>query len=259
MVQKLAVLAGMSLFLAACGARQPAPQTAPRALGSQRYTACFNAAAFFETDLLDLKRRLPDGYSPREGSFLGSQYAGRGMLALVYFSCPTASAGLHQWALIATPIEDPPVTPDLRPVRWNWYELARLEGNIGRLKTLRDYDFLVDSATFSHDPFRSGDAESRFAVSTPAGNVFSVTAALARPVNFEAQSHRFWHVSEAGSLLSTRLDFDYHPSSLGSFVECVLDTSHLRGRELQGVRCTGSGVTEAVEAIDFSEQIVLWN
>jgi hypothetical protein len=96
-------------------------------LESERFEGCFNGAGFFETDLADLTARLPHGYAPLEGSFIGPQHAGKGMLALIYFSCPGSGGDLRQWAMIATPVEDPPLTADLRPVRLSWYEMARLE------------------------------------------------------------------------------------------------------------------------------------
>lgn len=248
-----------SLFTVGCGGGESSSFAAPQVVASESYEGCFNGAGFFEMDFADLATRLPAGYAPLDGSFLGPEYAGKGLLAMVYLSCPLPSGGAQQWAVIATPIEDPAITADLRPVRWNWYEVARLEGDPARVETLSGYGFSVQRATFSHDSFAEGDTESRFTVSVPGGTVLSVTAALTDSVNFEAQSHRFWHVAEDGRLLSTRLDFEYHHSWVGSFRTCELVSSLLEADSVRDVECSAVGVTEAIETIDFAEQIVLWN
>ena len=131
--------------------------------------------------------------------------------------------------------------------------MARLEGDPARVETLSGYGFSVQRATFSHDSFAEGDTESRFTVSVPGGTVLSVTAALTDSVNFEAQSHRFWHVAEDGRLLSTRLDFEYHHSWLGSFRTCELVSSLLEADStVRDLECSAVGVTEAIERIDFA-------
>ena len=236
MPRKLAHLL-IAVALLGCTSGDAESRARPEVLPETRYEGCFNGVGFFEVDRADLAARLPEGFTPRDGAFMGSEYEGKGMLALLYYACPASGDVRRRLALIATPVEPRPLAPVLREVRWSWYELAR----------------------FGHEPFREGDTVAEFRVSVQDGEVFSVRAALTDPIDFAAQSHRFWHEADDGRLISARLDFADHHSWIGSFHACDLQPRLLPTDVLDGIECSGRGITEAIETLDFTEQVVLWN
>jgi len=246
------------LLGAACGPDLEQERPDPAILRTTQYAGCFNGTAFFQLDYDDLARRLPHGFRPMDGSFMGEAFAGSGMLALIYLSCPQPSGDVHRWSIVATPVDDPPFAGLLRTVRWNWYELARFEANEGRLGVLLDAGWEPISAILEHAPFQVGHTESEFSVSVGGDRVLRAAAARLNYVDFEAQSHRAWHRASNGRLLSVRFDFAPHHSGIGGFDDCELQLRVLVP-SLADLSCSGVGVTEAVETIDFLEEVVSWN
>lgn len=231
----------------------------PRILPIKHYGKCYNGAGFIQIDKERLDNRLPPGFTSRDGSILGEGYEGYGLLALLYYSCPVADSVYKNFALIATPIEDPALAAELREVRWNWYEFARIVESSDLLQELSSIGFTIRKGTLSHSPFHEGDTLSDFTVEVPGGVAFTVQAALTDPITFQSQSHRFWHRSAKYTLLSTRLDFDNHHSWIGGFANCRLNADLLGVKNLAEIQCNTVGVTEAIESLTFDEQIVQWN
>lgn len=180
----------------------------PRILPIKHYEKCYNGVGFFQVDKEQLDNRLPTGFTSRDGAIFGEAYEGYGLLALLYYSCPVADSAYENFALIATPIEDPVLSPELREVRWNWYEFVRIVESSDRLQELSSIGFTIRKGNLSHAPFQEGDTLSDFAVEVSGGVAFTVQAALTDSMTFQPQSHRFWHRSAKNNLLSTRLDFE---------------------------------------------------
>ena len=256
MIRKLTI--PMIVFCTACSDPETPRPSGPQLIDSGTYTGCFDGAGFFEMDFADLAERLPSEFVPLDGSLISDEYAGKGLLTLIFLACPLHNGETRRWAMVATPIEDPSITEVLRPVRWSWYELARFEGDAARAEVLSSHGLKTYAAELSNAPFSEGDVESTFDVSLSGEAIFSVRAALQNTADMEAQSHRLWHLADDGRLISTRWDFEEHHSWLGSFDDCVLNLDEF-SEQLEGVRCSAIGVTEAIATIDFVEQVVLWN
>lgn len=232
----------------------------PQVFPSKSYVDCFNAAGFFRADKNEINSRLPKGFTARDaGSILGSEYNGHSFLVFIYFSCPPSDDNSSfQTTIIATPIEEPVLASDLRTVRWNWYEFARLAGTSQQADELSALGLSVQHATLTNTPFHEGDTVAFFKADILDGLLFEVGARLTDSVNFEAQSHRLWHQRADGHLATTRLDFEYHHSWIGKLKSCSYDASLLTVADLKGIKCTQVGVTEAIERINFRENIILW-
>lgn len=253
------LLSALLLLGSACHARvSSVPTRLPEAFAPVRYSNCYNGAGFFRTDKAKLTARMPTKFVPRDGSVLGPAHQGYGLVALILLACPHAG-GTDRVAIIATPIEDPSFASDLRAVRWNWYEFGRLVGDQARLEQLTKYGYSVRQASLTYVPFHEGDRESSFAAGLAGRTLFQVRATVTDSVNFQAQSHRFWHQRPAGGLVSTRLDFDYHHSWIGRFASCTFEASVFPEANLVGIECSGEGVTEAIESLTYTEQVVVWN
>lgn len=179
-------------------------------------------------------------------------------MVFIYFSCPSSIDSSIQTAIIATPIEEPSLANDLRTVRWNWYEFARITGTSKQAEELSSIGLSAQHATLSNTPFHEGDTVSFFKAIVPDALLFEVGAKLTDSVNFEAQSHRLWHQRSDGHLVTTRLDFEYHHSWIGKFKSCTFNAGLLSVADLKGIECTHIGITEAIESINFTEQIMLW-
>lgn len=253
-------LAAIALLLQACRPSTPPVNAilAAQVFDPENRANCYNGVGFFRVAKAELDQRLPRGLVSRDGSLLGSEHGGYGLVALIYLSCPRADAGDYRFALIATPIEDPKAAADLRAVRWNWYEFARIVDSQERANQMHARGFSVQPGNLSHFPFREGATESSFSVRVGHEQLFEVRAALTDSVNFPPQSHRFWHQRSDGRLVTTRLDFAYHHSWLGRFASCSLNSGLLTVTRLSPMRCSGIGVTEAIERLDFLEQVILW-
>lgn len=223
------------------------------------YRQCYNGVGFFQVDKEQLGSRLPKTFSPRDGSILGSLYEGYALLAIIYYSCPQPDSTNKTWSLIATPIENPSAASGLSHVRWNWYEFARLVETADRVDSLSKLGFTVRRAKLFHSQFNEVNRKARFAAHIGGNTVFNVEASLTDTVNFNAQSHRFWHQSSNDRTLSTRLNFEYHHSWLGGFKHCEMDTDELNLEIIRGIECTGVGVTEAIESLTFDEHVIIWN
>ena len=219
---------------------------------------CFNGVGFFRVAKGELDQRLPPGFRSRDGSLLGRAHAGFGLVALIYYSCPRPSGADYRVALIATPIEDPSLSAELRAVRWNWYEFARLVDSPEVVGQMKDRGFSVQAADLSHRPFREGATVSSFSVTDRQRPLLDVRASLTDSVNFQAQSHRYWHQRADGRLVTTRLDFAYHHSWIGRFASCTLNSRLLTVINLSPMSCSGEGITEAIETLNFTEQVILW-
>lgn len=256
----MVVLASLGVLIGGC--RTPVQRTAiaalPRAFEPSSYANCYNGVGFFRVSKAEVDRLVPDGFTARDGSIMGPEHKGYGVIALIYYSCPRAGGGEDGLAIVATPIADPSFVVDLRAVRWNWYEFGRLVDSRERVEELRSRGLSAQAATFSHRPFREGDTESSFVASVEGGQLFAVRAVLTDSVNFEAQSHRLWHRRPDGRLVSTRLDFAYHHSWIGRFASCSFHSRLLAVVDLSPIECTGAGVTEAIESLSFKEQVILW-
>jgi hypothetical protein len=229
----------------------------PKVVSTDAYRDCYNAVGFFRVTKEHVNNRLPEGFTAKDGaSIMGPDYNGYAFIVLIYFACPGEKTSL-QTAIIATPIEEPELSSDLRSVRWNWYEFARLTDSKNKSDELSAVGFASQHTTFSHTPIHEGDTT---AVFEGIGNssLFKVATHLTDSVNFEAQSHRFWHVDANGHLLTTRLDFDDHHSWIGKFTECTFDPAELTVVNLDGIECTGVGITEAIETINFKVQMMRW-
>jgi len=247
-------------ILAACStaARAPATSVIPRGFEVISHSRCYSGAGFFRVPKSDLQRRLPTSFVVRDGSLMGGEYAGYGLLVVAYYECPRAGGGSDGFAILATPIEDPEFAPDLRPVRWNWYEFGRVANTRERVERAREQGLSAELATFSHPPFQEGDRTSSYAAAIDGRRLFEVRAALTDSVNFQAQSHRFWHRNADGHLASTRLDFGDHHSWIGRFDGCSFEGETFAIAELSSIKCTGIGVTEAIESIQMSEHVIRW-
>lgn len=247
-------------ILAACStpAHRLATSLIPQAFEATSDSRCHSGAGFFRVPKSDLQRRLPTGFVVRDGSLLGGEYAGYGLLVVAYYNCPRGAGGSDGFAIVATPIEDPGFALDLRPVRWNWYEFGRIANNRERVERAREQGLSAQLATLSHAPFHEGDRSSSFAAAIDGRRLFEVRAALTDSVNFQAQSHRFWHLRADGHLVSTRLDFGYHHSWVGRLDGCSFEGETLAIAELSSIECTGVGVSEAIESLPMSEHVILW-
>lgn len=230
----------------------------PELLVSRSYQNCYNAAGFFRVDKAKLDSRIPKGFVSRDGGLiLGPEHGGHGFLVLIYFSCPPSQDSAFQTIIIATPIEEPSVGLDLREVRWNWYEFGRIAGS-SKAEALIPLGFSVEAASLSNDAFHEGDTAAFFEARAGNDLLLRIDAKLTDSVNFEAQSHRLWHQRTSGQLISTRLDFQYHHSWIGELEDCFFDVSLLHSFNLSDFACAKTGVTEAIETINFSEHVVQW-
>jgi hypothetical protein len=247
-------------FLATCSApnRRLSTSLLPQAFDSTSHSACYNGVGFFRVPKADLQRRLPGGFVARDGSLLGREHAGYGLVALAYYDCQRRGGDEDRFAVIATPVENPSFAQDLRPVRWSWYEFGRVADNRERVEIARERGFSVQIATLSHPPFHEGDRQSSFTAVVNGKPLFEVRAALTDSVNFQAQSHRFWHRRRDGRVVSTRFDFGYHHSWVGRFDGCTFHGEALGIPELSSIECTGIGVTEAIERLPMTEQVIRW-
>lgn len=231
----------------------------PQALASKNYTDCYNAAGFFRANKSEINSRLPMGFTAQDGSsILGPDYKGYSFLIFIYFSCPSSVGRSFQTTIIATPIEEPPLTNDLRTVRWNLYEFARIAGTSTQAEELSNVGLSAQHATLTNTPFHEGDTVTFFKATTLDGLLFEVGAKLTDSVNFEAQSHRLWHQRSDGNLVTTRLDFEYHHSWIGKVNSCSYNAGLLTVADLKGIECTHMGVAEAIESINFTEHRMLW-
>jgi hypothetical protein len=232
----------------------------PQVFAPKSYTDCYNAAGFFRANKDEINSRLPKGFTARDaGSILGSEYNGYSFLVFIYFSCPSSyDDSSFQTTIIATPIEEPALANDLRTVRWNLYEFARLAGTLKQADELSALGLSVQHATLSNTPFHKGDTVAFFKADVLDGLLFEVGARLTDSVNFEAQSHRLWHQRADGHLVTTRLDFEYHHSWIGKLKSCSYDAGLLTVSDLKGIECTEVGITEAIESVSFTENIILW-
>lgn len=231
----------------------------PQVLASKSYTDCYNAAGFFRVKKNEINSGLPKGFTARDGSsILGTDYAGYSFLVFIYLSCPVQMDSSIQTVIIATPIEEPLLANDLRTVRWNWYEFARIAGTSKQAEALSSVGLSAQHATLSNTLFHEGDTIAFFRANVPDGLLFEIGAKLTDSVNFEPQSHRLWHQRPDGHLVTTRLDFEYHHSWIGKFKSCSYNPGLLKVAHLKGIDCSDVGITEAIESINFTEHLMLW-
>ena len=231
----------------------------PRALPTKSFTDCYNGAGFFRVNKDNLTARLPKDFVARDGGeILGEQFKGYGYLVLIYFACPLGNDSTMQLAVIATPIQEPTFANDMRTVRWNWYEFGRIVATSNQAKDLNALGFSAQYAILSNTAFHEGDTITSFEAKVDDNILLRVEMSLTDSVNFQAQSHRLWHQRSDGRLVSTRWDFEYHHSWTGKFENCSFNSDILSVADLKGLECSGEGITEAIERISFSENLMVW-
>ena len=251
------------IFFFSLACRAPAyknnERKVPEALPARSFTACYNAAGFIRVNKEDLADRLPNGFIARDGGeILGEAFKGYAYLVLIYFSCPLENNSRMQMAIFATPVEDPSFAKDMRTVRWNWYEFGRISPSINEVEDWNALGFSAQQSDLHNAPFHEGDTITSFEGKVANQILFKVEMRLTDPVNFESQSHRLWHQRPDGNLVSTRWDFEYHHSWIGRVKSCSFNPNLFSIADLKGIKCSSEGITEAIEKINFTENMMVW-
>ena len=244
-------------IVTACGRSAVPTHSVPATSDAVHYAECFDGVAFIPTSLDALNASLPSGFVARDGSLLGNQFKGSGLLAVLYLSCPKVDGSWGHRVFVATPIEAPSLASDLRAVEWHWYEYERFVDTEEQAVALRTQGFSARVATMSNAPFMRDGSEASFVIEVAGDTAAVIHGLVESATESPAQSHRAWHVSADGRLLTTRWDFRPHHSRWGSIDSCTLRPD-LLVRDVAGAQCARNAMMEAIAAIEFDEQVTQW-